>query len=67
MEAQLIWSDHLKMSNPLGRFSTRDTQHSVVDDKHFSIHKEIEISKQFPRWLLGRGKIAKILYPNNMV
>ena len=49
------------------RFGTRDVQYSMVDDKHFTVNAEVEISEQFFGWLLGFGKRAKILYPNDTV
>ena len=49
------------------RFGTRDAQYSMVDDKHFTVNAEVEISDQFFGWLLGFGKRAKILYPNDVV
>ena len=49
------------------RFGTRDAQYSMVDDKHFTVNAEVEISDQFFGWLLGFGKRAKILYPADTV
>ena len=49
------------------RFGTKDAQYSMVDDKHFTVNAEVEISDQFFGWLLGFGKRAKILYPNDVV
>ena len=39
----------------------------MVDDKHFTVNAEVEISDQFFGWLLGFGKRAKILYPADTV
>ena len=49
------------------RFGTRDAQYSMVDDKHFTVNAEVEISEQFFGWLLGFGKRVKVLYPNDVV
>ena len=49
------------------RFGTRDVQYSTDGDKHFTVNAEVEISEQFFGWLLGFGKRAKILYPNDVV
>ena len=49
------------------RFGTRDAQYSMVDDKHFTVNAEVEISDQFFGWILGFGKRAKILYPADTV
>ena len=39
----------------------------MVDDKHFTVNAEVEISEQFFGWLLGFGKRVKVLYPNDVV
>ena len=49
------------------RFGTRDVQYSMIDDKHFTVNAEVEISDQFFGWLLGFGKRVKVLYPNDVV
>ena len=49
------------------RFGTTDFQYAKVDDTHFSVSGYVEISDQFFGWLLGFGKRAKILYPNDVV
>lgn len=49
------------------RFGTRDAQYSMVDDKHFTVNAEVEISEQFFGWILGFGKRVKVLYPNDVV
>ena len=49
------------------RFGTKDAQYSTDGDKHFTVNAEVEISEQFFGWLLGFGKRAKILYPNDVV
>ena len=41
--------------------------YSMVDDKHFTVNAEVEISDQFFGWLLGFGKRVKVLYPNDVV
>ena len=49
------------------RFGTRDAQYSMVDDKHFTVNAEVEISDQFFGWLLGFGKRAKLTWPDDEV
>ena len=51
----------------LERFGTRDVQYSMVDDSHFTVTAEVDITEQFFGWLLGFGKRAKILYPTDTV
>ena len=49
------------------RFGTKDVQYAKVDEKHFSVTAKVEISDQFFGWILGFGKKAKLLYPDDVV
>ena len=40
--------------------------HGKVDETHFSVTAKVEISDQFFGWILGFGKKAKILYPEDV-
>ena len=42
-------------------------QYTKVDDTHFSVTTQVEISDQFFGWVLGFGKKAKILEPASVV
>ena len=62
----------IRFINPLldsvvDRFGTKDVQYAKVDDKHFSVTAKVEISDQFFGWILGFGKKAKLLYPDDVV
>lgn len=62
----------IRFINPLldavvDRFGTKDAQYAKVDDKHFGITAKVEISDQFFGWLLGFGKKAKLLYPDDVI
>jgi len=62
----------IRFINPLldavvDRFGTKDVQYAKVDDKHFSVTAKVEISDQFFGWLLGFGKKAKLLYPDDVI
>ena len=62
----------LRFINPLldtavDRFGTKDVVYCKVDDTHFSVSTHVEISDQFFGWLLGFGKKAKILAPDDVV
>lgn len=62
----------MRFINPLldavvDRFGTKDVQYAKVDDKHFSVTAKVEISDQFFGWLLGFGKKAKLLYPDDVI
>ena len=37
------------------------------DEKHFTIHTDIEVSPQFYGWVCGLGKAARILAPAEVV
>lgn len=58
----------IRFINPLldaavERFGTADAQYSAVDDRHFTVSVEVEISDLFYGWLLSFGRRVKILYP----
>ncbi len=62
----------IRFINPLldavvDRFGTNDVQYSKVDDTHFCVSVKVEISEQFYGWLLGFGKKAKLLYPDDVI
>ena len=40
---------------------------SAVDDKHFTVTAEVEISDLFFGWLLSFGGRVKILYPSDVL
>ena len=58
---------HTLLDTAVERFGTRDVQYSMVDDTHFTVTAEVDITEQFFGWLLGFGKRAKILYPTDTV
>lgn len=49
------------------RFGTKDVQYAKVDERHFGVTAKVEISDQFFGWLLGFGKKAKLLYPDDVI
>ena len=62
----------IRFINPLldavvDRFGTKDVQYARVDDTHFSVTAKVEISEQFFGWILGFGKKAKLLYPDDVI
>ena len=62
----------IRFINPLldavvDRFGTKDVQYSRVDDSHFCVSAKVEISDQFFGWLLGFGKKAKLIYPEEVL
>lgn len=62
----------IRFINPLldavvDRFGTKDVQYAKMDDKHFGVTAKVEISDQFFGWLLGFGKKAKLLYPDDVI
>lgn len=62
----------IRFINPLldaavDRFGTKDVQYAKYDETHFTVTAKVEISDQFFGWILGFGKKAKLLYPENAV
>lgn len=58
----------LRFINPLldtviERFGTKAAHYSQVDEKHFSVMTEVELSDQFFSWLCGFGNRVKIMEP----
>lgn len=49
------------------RFGTKGVQYSNIDDHHFTVTADVEVSDQFFGWILGFGKKAKLLYPLDVV
>ena len=44
-----------------------DVQYAKVDDNQFKETANVEISDQFYGWLLGFGKRAKLMWPDDEV
>ena len=59
-------SNHL-LDFVIDRFGTKNASYSKVDDEHFSISVEVELSNQFYSWLLQFGEKAKITHPKAVV
>ena len=62
----------IRFINPLldavvDRFGTKDVQYVKYDDTHFTVTAKVEISDQFFGWILGFGKKAKLLYPDDVL
>ena len=61
----------LRFINPLldtvvDRFGKEGVIYNKVDDTHFSVYAQVEISDQFFGWLLGFGKKVKVLAPDDV-
>lgn len=62
----------IRFINPLldtvvDRFGTKDVQYIKVDDSHFGVTTQVEISDQFFAWICGFGKRTKIIAPESVV
>lgn len=66
MRVELRFVNHL-LDAVVDRFGTKDVQYVKADETHFSVTAKVEISDQFFGWLLGFGKKAKLLYPDDVV
>ncbi len=56
----------LLLDTMVERFGT-NAQYKVVDDRHYAVTAEVEISDLFYGWLLGFGKRVKIINPPEVV
>ena len=62
----------IRFINPLldtviDRFGTKGVAYSKLDETHFTVSVEVEISEQFFSWICGFGNKAKILSPDFVV
>ena len=62
----------LRFINPLldtviDRFGTKGVRYAKLDDSHFRVELEVEISDQFFGWLLGFGNKVKIMGPDSAI
>ncbi len=62
----------LRFINPLldtaiDRFGTKNVHYSKVDDSHFTVGPEVELSDQFYAWLCGFGNKVKIIGPDFVI
>ena len=68
-EKQLVsmqFENHL-LDSVIDRFGTKNASYSKVDDEHFSVSVEVELSNQYYSWLLQFGEKAKITHPKAVV
>lgn len=68
-EKQLVamqFENHL-LDSVIDRFGTKNASYSKIDDEHFSVSVEVELSNQFYSWLLQFGEKAKITHPKAVV
>lgn len=56
----------LLLDTMVERFGT-NAQYKIVDDRHYAVTAEVEISDLFYGWLLGFGKRVKIINPPEVV
>ena len=56
----------LLLDTMVERFGT-NAQYRIVDDRHYAVTAEVEISDLFYGWLLGFGKRVKIINPPEVV
>lgn len=61
----------LRFINPLldtaiERFGTKDVVYTKIDETHFSVTAQVEISNQFFGWILGFGNKVKLLSPDDV-
>ena len=67
-EKQLVamqFENHL-LDSVIDRFGTKNASYSKVDDEHFFVSVEVELSNPFYSWLLQFGEKAKIMHPKEV-
>lgn len=52
-----------KLDTVVDQFGIRGVKYEKVDDKHFTVTTEVELSDMFYAWVFGFGRRAKILEP----
>lgn len=53
-----------KLDTVADQFGTRGVKYEKVDEKHFTVTTEVELSDMFYAWVFGFGRRAKILEPH---
>ncbi len=51
----------------IDRFGTKNAFYSKIDDRHFQVFANVDVSPQFFGWLCGFGKKARIIAPDDVV
>ena len=57
----------LRLDTVVDQFGTVGAKYVKVDDRHFPVQTEVEISDMFYAWVCGFGRRAKILEPPQVV
>ena len=55
------------LDTTIDRFGTKGVSYSKLDETHFTVTADVEISEQFFSWMCGFGNKAKILSPDFVV
>lgn len=56
-----------RLDTVVDQFGIRGVKYEKVDDKHFTVQTEVEISDMFYAWLCGFGRRVKLLEPPEVV
>ena len=51
----------------IDRFGTKGILYTKLDDEHFKVKLDVELSGQFYGWLLGLGNKVKIIEPDSVI
>lgn len=57
----------LRLDTVVDQFGTLGVKYEKVDERHFTVQAEVEISDMFYAWVCGFGRRAKILEPPQVV
>ena len=55
------------LDTAVDKFGTKNVKYTKVDDEHFIVSADIDVSNQFFSWLCGFGKKVKIIAPQSVV
>lgn len=56
-----------KLDTVVDQFGVTGVKYEKIDDKHFTVQAEVEISDMFYAWVAGFGRRAKIIDPPHVV
>ena len=59
--------DNVLLDSVIDRLGKEDINYSSMDEQHFTVEVEIEVSDQFFAWLCGFGNMARIISPDSVV
>ena len=65
--SMVLCFDNVLLDTVIDRLGKEDINYSSLDEKHFTVEVEIEVSDQFFAWLCGFGNMVRIISPDSVV